>query len=355
MARWGRAAAVAGVLALVAAGGWQASRARPTPYATPAPTLTPPVPPPVGFDAPPLSGRTGLRLLVGGDRLLEYAVDGGRTTAVTGMPGPTSALLAVDGGTVVTGTGVQCAACAVYTVPPGAHAVRPLGRYDGAVPAAERGLIWAYRRGGAPDATGTVRLLDLAGRPRGPEYRLPATRVPVRGTVAGLLLHRVDVGQREETLWDPATGRLTQLAAQPIAASATELAFPPLGACADSCPLGRQDLRTGAYREVRVPGQPVAAAFDPSGQVLAVAAALLDRDTNPLTTVYLIRAGEMTAVASSTVHSNRVALTWSDSRLVVALLPAGGADGPLFLATATLADPQLRRIGRLPGRVLAVR
>jgi hypothetical protein len=235
-------------------------------------------------------------------------------------------------------------------VPAGSYTAHMLGRYDGAVPAAEPGLVWVYRTGTAT-TSGTVRLLDLAGRPRGPVYRLPVTRVPVRGTVAGLLLHRVDVGYREVSLWDPRSGRLTALYPGVLATSATQVVFAP-PVCAGPCTLGWRDLRTGGYREVPVPGTPVAAAFDPSGRVLAVAAAVIDRTANPLTTVYLVRdAAE--SIGSSTVHTNRVALCWSGSRLVVALISADG--GGLDLATATRATPGLRRLGHTAGHAVVAR
>jgi hypothetical protein len=351
--RGGGAVAVAGVLVLVALGGWQASHARPTPRAVPTPQArpTPPdLPPPVGFGAPRLVGHTGLRLLIGADQLGEYEVDSDRTRPVGGVPGPATGLFAVEGGTVVTGAGPLCRACVLYVVPDGSRAARPLGRYDGAVPAALPGLIWAYRTGTAT-TPGIVRLLDLAGQARGPVYRLPVTRVPVRGTVAGLLLHRVDVGYTEVSLWDPPSDQLSPVYGDILAVSANSIVFGPTG-CVDPCLLGWKDLRTNHYQQVPIPGLPVAAAFDPSGQVLAVAAALLDHDANPVTTLYLARTDRIQEVSDSTVHSNHLALCWSKTRLVAALTPADDADGPLYLATATLAAPRLHRLGRPTGRTL---
>lgn len=342
-----------GVLVLFALGWWQAGQARPSPRPGPTPRSTPstPVPrPATGFDAPPVAGRTGLRLLIGADRLVEYDADSGQTRPVGGVPGPASGLFAVDGGTVVTGAGPGCLACMLYVVPDRSRTARPLGRYDGAVPAAEAGRVWAYRAGTAT-TSGTVRLLDLAGHPRSPAYRLPVTRIPVRGTVAGLLLHRVDVGYSEVSLWDPPTGRLSPLDTGVLAVSATQVVFGQAD-CAGHCTLGWRDLRTGRYQQAAVPGSPVAAAFDPSGQVLAVAAVLPGRDTDPVTTLYLASPGRVQPVRASTVHTNHVALCWSGARLVAALTPAGDADGPLYLATATLAPPRLYRLGHPTGRSL---
>jgi hypothetical protein len=352
---WVRAGGVLAVVAVVGFGGWQASHAGHGHLPSPAPTAEPsPTAPPNGVKAPRLTGRTGLHLLVTGQRLTELDVDRRQTREVTGMWRAASALFEAAGGTVVVGfdIGGDCEACGLYFLPRGAYTARLIGRYDGAVPAAVPGLLWAFRYA-AGRTPGTVVELDLAGREHSPQYPLPAGRFIRRGTVAGLVSYR-EGGSTFTELWDPRTGRVDWgFPGTFVAAGPTQLVTSN-GGCTRTCALDWTDLVTRRTREITVPGQPVAGALDSGSRVLAVAASVLERDGTPVVDTYLVRGSEVTLVRSATVYGGPPGYCWSGSRLVVWYLAPGGA-GPLSLGTATIADPQLRRLDRLDGTSVVAR
>ena len=381
-AGWARAAGAVAVLALVAVGGWQAGHAKPTPVPTdtavPEPSLAVPVPQPTDFGALPPAEPTGVRLLVatqGG--LTEVDLDTGQRRPVTGVP-PTGSgyrLDRTDGGAVIVQFRPACAGCVhgPYLVPAGSLAAVRLPGYDGAAPAAEPGVLWAYRTGAGPGHPGLVQQVDLAGRPRGPAYPLPPGRVVLRGTVAGLLTVRCcDTVE----LWEPRTGRRLRALQQVIAASATQLAWVP-DRCAFDCAVTVTDLP--GSRERRYPlhaaglgvcaaffanGIGQCAAFSADGTSLAVIA---HRDPGgaggpPGRAVYLLTGGEVTSVGArvgAVLPDIGLALGWVGWRLVLATSgPATRVRAPpLLLATTTVDRPELRVIAEpgLVGRAVVVR
>jgi hypothetical protein len=381
--RWVRVAGALAVAAVVAVGGWRAGNARPTPVpeptdtALPAPSLAVPVPLPTDFGALPAADRTGVRLLVGAQGLTEVDLDSGARRPVSGVPASSSGyrLDRADGGAVIVSVRPACRGCAhgTYVVPAGSVAAARLPGYDAAAPAAEPGLLWASRAAAGPGQPGLLRQVDLAGRPRGPDYRLPADRVVLRGTVAGLLTVRCcDTVE----LWEPRSGRRLRALQQVIAASATRLAWVPDG-CVFDCTvtvtdlLGPRDLRyplhsggLGLCATFFANGIGQCASFSADGASLAVIA---HRNTGragdpPARMVYLLTGGRITGVGArvgATLPDIGLALGWVGRRLMLATAGQGGRVRPpsLLLATTTVDRPELRVVAvpGLAGRAVVVR
>ena len=362
--RWTGTAAVLAVAALVAAGGWQASRAKPSPTRSASPPPHPgPIRPPADFARLPPAGPTGIRLLVAGQRVTELDLDSGVARRVTGIPGSTLGytLRRTDGGAVIVQPLRGCPVCTgtPYLVPAGSLAATRLDGYDTVVPAAEPGMLWGYRPAGADGRAGTVRQIDYAGRPHGPAYPLPAGRRVERGTTAGLLT--LPCCDATFELWDPRADRVVRPLGVVLAASATRVAWADRS-CVLDCPVRLTDLATGADRVIPVHGDGLArleiqtedrsvvgGAFSPDGSVLAVAVPRRPTagSTGPTQDVVLLTAAGSTPVASSTMAADvSPAMMWVGARLVLALSRAASSvEQPMLsLATATLAEPELRRI-----------
>jgi hypothetical protein len=370
--RWLRGVGGLALAGLVALGGWQGRHATPT---RPPPVVgdqAAPTDPPVDFRALPAGGHTGLRLLVGGHTVTELDVDSGAARQVAGIPAATLGyrLTLADGGVVIAQEEPDCPDCRppAYVLGGPGPGVPRLDGYDGVAPAARPDRLWTYRLPPGQDRAGSVRLVDLAGRPVGPAYRLPAGLSVRRGTVAGLLVARC-CGPNY-ALWDPATGRTLRTFGQVLAASATRLAWVEL-ACVLDCPVvvadlapGGTDLRVAVHGDglsrFEPPGDGVVqgGAFSPDGRTLAllVPHRASRGSTGPTQEVYLVTDRLIVQVGASTVAAGIMpVLMWAGSRLVVAV-PGDGAGSPrLSVATATVGRPELSRAGAaLAGLSVAV-
>jgi hypothetical protein len=383
--RWPRVAGGVALAALVGLGGWQAShtgRDRPPPTAAPTdtgfpqPTLAGPAPLPTDFTALPPAGRTGVRLIVAVQDLTEVDLDSGARRPVAGIPaaGTGYRLERDEQGTVLVQAAQSCPGCphVAYLLPAGSLTAVRLPGFDGVAPAAQSGRLWAYRVA-VPDRPGIVQMVDLAGRPQGPAYPLPADRAVLRGTVAGLLTVRCCDSVE---LWDPRTDRRLRGFQRVIAAAADRLAWVP-DACTFDCAVMVSDLSGGPEHHYRLhaaglgvcatffpTGFGRCAAFSPDGATLAIIA---HRDVAgagglPARDVYLLRGGAVTRVRirpGVVLPDISLALGWSGRRLVLATAgPGTRVRAPaLLLATATLDEPELQVIQApgLAGRAVEVR
>jgi hypothetical protein len=361
--RWVRPAGALVLALVVALGAWQARHTAPSPR--PGPERTGPVDPAMDFQALPVGGRTGLRLVVGGHTVTEVDLDGGGATQVAGIPAATLgySLTRTDGGAVIALARPDCPDCpsTAYVLDHGT--VTRIEGYDGVVPAARADQLWGFRIAPRQDTTGTVRRLDLAGHPLGPAYRLPAGMWVRRGTVAGLLV--VQCCGPNFSLWDPVRGATIRWLGSALAASATRVAWARED-CVLDCPVFVTDLTARAGRQVgvdrrvdvhadgfsrlevpEVSGVPYdLGAFGGDGTLaLLVPRRLGENSTGPTQEVYLIGADRVRRVGGSAVAlAVTPAMMWAGDRLVLTLARTGGSP-VLSVATATLTDPVLVRAG----------
>jgi hypothetical protein len=365
--RWVRTLGGVALAALVVVGALQAQHARPSPVRHP---QTGPTDPPVDFGALQASGRTGLRLLVGGHTVTELDVDGRGSRQVPGVPAVTGGyrLTRADAG-VLAQAQPDCPGChppAYLLTGSGPRVVRIDG-YDGVVPADRPDRLWAYRLAPRQDRTGVVRQLDLSGRPLGREYPLPAGLVVQRGTVAGLIV--VQCCGPNFALWDPATGRTLRQLGAVLAVTSTRVAW-AVPACVLDCPVWLTDLAAGTDRKVDVHADGLGriqletgdqsvegAAFSPDGGTLAllVPHRPTGHSSGPTQELFLLTRDRILRVGASTVAAEVIpAMMWTGSRLLLTILREG-SPARLSLATATLDRPELLGIGTLTGVAAVIR
>jgi len=344
---WPRRVAAAAVLVLVAVAIVHfLPRSRPG-TARPAVTATPPPQPlavsgdagvaeePDGITGQTLSWPGGLRLPEAGQQPAWFWPATGQVLPIGGLPRQPAGyqFVRVTGGWAVqAGPAAQagpagCGSCAgprraVYFLADHAQAVIQVGLADAVAPGAA-GTLWltSYPAAAEPrTAAGTAQQVSIAGRPAGPQLRLPAGYLIEQGTDRGLLLAPVaqDSGTMPDTLWDPAPPQSSRAFAGVIAASATEIAWTP--PCAARCRVQVLNLATGRQVSVELPAASSVsnAAFSPDGSLLAVQLGFSDDSDDGATAVQLelvsTASGRLTAVPETWVSSDAlVGFGWAAS------------------------------------------
>ena len=239
---------------------------------------------PDGITGPALSWPGGLRLPAAGQRPAWFWPGTGEVVPIGGLPPQRSGyqfIRTAGGWAVQADPGVQagCGSCAgprraVYFLADRAQSVTQVGLADAVAPGAA-GALWltSYPPDADPGtAAGTAREVSIAGRPLGPQLRLPAGYLIEQATNRGLLLAPVAprAGATAYQLWDPAAPQASRTFEAVIAASATQIAWAP--PCAARCRVLVLNLATGRQVTAELPeGRSVAtAAFSPDGSILAV-------------------------------------------------------------------------------------
>jgi hypothetical protein len=259
-------------------------------------TVTPPPLPPavsgdVGVAAEPdgITGQTvswpgGLRLPAAGERPGWFWPATGHAVPIGGLPRQRSGyqfIRAAGGWAVQAALDAQaaCGSCAgprrtVYFLADLGRSVTRAGLADAVAPGTA-GVLWLTSYPPAADprtAAGMARKVSTAGRPLGPQLRLPAGYLIEQGTDRGLLLAPLaqGPGTMADMLWDPAAPQPSRTFDGVIAASATQIAWAP--PCVERCRVQVLNLATGRQVAVELPqASSVAnAAFSPDGSFLAV-------------------------------------------------------------------------------------
>jgi hypothetical protein len=220
-------------------------------------------------------GPPGLRLVTSGNQPVLLDVGTGRTTPVPGLPlvaDQAASLFQVPGGLVAT---VSAAAPVdSYLVRGSAPAVR-LGRFDGAIPSRDGGLL-AYDMGWNPPTPGRLASFTAAGRLRWQRPFRQPTGV-IRDTRYGLLIHDFadpDGGGGPVRLVDPRTGAVRREVAwtEQVLTSTERYVVWLSGPCQDDggpCQLLITDLGNGHTSAYPVPLDrvPSTAALTPDGRL----------------------------------------------------------------------------------------
>jgi hypothetical protein len=343
---WPRRVAAAAVLVLVAVTiVHYLPRSRPGPVrpvraaivVTPSTPSTPSTPPPavsgavsgdagVVVDPDGITGQTsswpgGLRRPAAGAQPVWFWPGTGQVAPIGGLPRQQSGyqFIRSAGGWAVQALAQAQAACGSCAGPPRAayfladsgRSVTPLGLADAVAPGTT-GTLWLTRYPAAADprtAAGLATEVSTAGRPLGPQLRLPAGYLIEQGTDRGLLLAPVVRGASvtADKLWDPAAPRTSRTFAEVIAASATEIAWAP--PCVARCRLEVLTLATGRQVSVELAATSLVAnaAFSPDGSFLAVQVSFGDNSDAGTEAVQL----ELVSVASG--HLSIVPQTWVSS------------------------------------------
>jgi hypothetical protein len=347
---WPRRVAVAAVLVLVAVTVVHyLPRARPDPVRPVRVAIVVPPPPAVsgavsgdgGVAAEPggITGQTvswpgGLRVLATGSQPVWFWPGTGQVAPIGGLPRQQSGYQFVRsaGGWAVQAAAEVQAACGSCAGPPRAayfladngRSVTPLGLADAVAPGTT-GTLWLTRFPAAADpltAAGLATEVSTAGRPLGPQLRLPAGYLIEQGTDRGLLLAPVTRGasMTADKLWNPAAPRASRTLAGVIAASATEIAWAP--PCAARCRVQVLTLATGRQVAVELPaaGSVANAAFSPDGSFLAVQVSFADVSDAGADAVQL----ELASVASGQLAI--VPQTWVSSAALAGFGWPAGSD-----------------------------
>ena len=294
---WPRRVAAAAVLVVAAVLIVQhlpRSRHEPTRSAGPTATATTPVAAsgaavpapgpavPDGIPGQALAWPSGLRLPAAGQRPAWFWPATGQLVPIGGLPPQRSDyqfVRAAGGWAVQAGPDVQagCRSCAgpqrgVYFLADGAQSATRVGLADAVAPG-EAGTLWlnSYPPDADPGtAAGTAREVSIAGRPLGPQLRLPAGYLIEQATDRGLLLAPAAPrpGTTAYRLWNPAAPRAGRTFEAVIAASTTQIAWAP---CTAQCRVLVLNLVTGRQVTAELPGgRSVAnAAFSPDSSFLA--------------------------------------------------------------------------------------
>ena len=302
--------------------------------------------PPLAVSGGSVSGGSVSGGSVSGGSVSGGSVSGASGIAATGQVAPIGGLPAqpsgyqfirATGGWAVQaapGTQAVCGSCAgaraVYFLPDHGQSVTQAGRADVVAPGTA-GALWltSYPPGADPrTAAGTAREVSIAGRPLGPQLRLPAGYLIEQGTDRGLLLAPVTQrpGATADTLWDPAAPRSGRTLTGVIAASATQIAWAP--PCVARCRLQVLNLATGRQVSAELPEASTLAnaAFSPDGRFLAVQVGFSDDSSAGARAVQLelesMTSGRLTVVPHTWVSSDALAgFGWpADSDSLVAEL-----------------------------------
>jgi hypothetical protein len=348
---WPRRMAAAAVLVLVAVTivhylpRSRHGPARPVPAAVSATPLPPEVSGAVSGDAGVVeepNGITGrisswpgdLRLPATGPQPAWFWPATGQAVPIGGLPPQRSGyqFTRTAGGWAVQASPEPQALCGTCAGPP--HAVyfladrgrsaTPVGLADAVAPGAA-GTLWLTSY--PPDAdlrtaAGVAREVSTAGRPIGPQFRLPAGYLIERGTGRGLLLAPVPqgTGTTADLWWDPADPRASRTLDGVIAASATQIAWVP--PCVARCHMQVLNLATGRQVPVALPAASSVAnaAFSPDGSFLAVQLSFSDVADNGARAVQL----ELASLASGRLTA--VPQTWASSDALVGFGWPGSSD-----------------------------
>ena len=144
---------------------------------------------------------------------------------------------------------------------------------DGIDPGPRAGTVWLVTYPGKSttpiSGSSYAQLVNTAGQPLGPRYRMPANYLMGRGVGNYLLLVNNDV-QTEFELWDPATGRVLGHFDNVVAQGPGEI--PWTNGCL-SCHLKITNASTGKTVTTSIPGElpaNISAALSDDGRLLAV-------------------------------------------------------------------------------------
>ena len=280
---------------------------------------------PDGITGQTLSWPAGLGLPAAGERPVWFWPATGQVVPIGGLPPQRSGyefIRASGGWAVQAGPGAQavCGSCAgpqraVYFLADRGRSVTRAGLADAVAPGAA-GALWltSYPPGADPrTAAGMAREVSIAGRPLGPQLRLPAGYLIEQGTDRGLLLAPVapQPGTMADKLWDPAAPQPSRTFDEVIAASATQIAWAP--PCVARCRVQVLNLATGRQVSVELPeASSVAnAAFSPDGSLLALQVSFSDDSDDGELAMQL----ELVSMASGRLMA--VPQTWVSSDALV--------------------------------------
>ena len=239
---------------------------------------------PDGITGHVLSWPGGLRLPAAGQQPVWFWPATGKLMPIGGLPPQRSGykFIRVAGGWAVQADPAASAVCgscagprrAVYFLADAGRSVAQVGM-AGAVAPGTAGTLWltSYPPGADPGtAAGTAWEISTAGRQLGPQLRLPAGYLIVRGTERGLLLAPVaqQSGKMADKLWGPAAPQSVRTFDEVIAGSSTQIAWAP--PCAARCGVQVLNLETGRQVRVELPAASwvASAAFSPDGRFLAL-------------------------------------------------------------------------------------
>jgi hypothetical protein len=272
----------------------------------------------------------GLRLPVTGPRPAWFSPATVQTATIGGLPPQPFGyqFIRVAGGWAVQadpGSQAACGSCAgppraVYFLADAAASVTWVGQANDVAPGIA-GALWltSYPADADPHtAVGLARDVSPAGRPLGPQLRLPAGYLIQQGTARGLLLAPVaqQPGVTADKLWDPAASGASSWAASRsfasvIAASPSHIAWAP--PCVTRCQVQVLDLATGQQVSVVLPvaSSVSSASFSPDGTLVAIEVGFSDDSADGARAVQLEVAstvtGHLTTVPQSWVSSDALA------------------------------------------------
>ncbi len=288
---------------------------------------------PNGITGQVLSWPGGLRLPATGQRPAWFWPGTGQVVPIGGLAPQRSGyqFIRAAGGWAVQASPDARPACGTCAGPPRAvyfladrgQSATPAGLADAVAPGAA-GTLWltSYPPDADPlTAAGTAWEVSIAGRPLGPQFRLPAGYLIEQGTSRGLLLAPVALGTGTlaDKLWDPAAPQASRTFDGVIAASATHIAWAP--ACVARCRVQVLNLATGRTVSAELPAASSVAnaAFSPDGSLLAVQVGFSDNAADGALAVQL----ELVSLASGRLTT--VPHTWVSSDALVGFgWPAGG-------------------------------
>ena len=277
---------------------------------------------PDGITGQILSWPGGLRLPAAGERPEWFWPATGQVMPIGGLPPQRSGyqFIRVTGGWAVQASPVTEAACgscagpqrAVYFLTDSGRSATRAGLADTVAPGVP-GTLWltSYPSDADPfTASGVAREISTAGRPLGPQLRLPAGYRIEQGTGRGLLLTPAAsrAGGMPDRLWDPATRQVTRSFDAVIAASTTQIAWEP--PCAVRCRMQVLNLATGRQASAALPAASsvASASFSPDGSFLVIQVGFSDNTANGARAVQLERmslaSGRLTVVPQTWVSSD---------------------------------------------------
>jgi hypothetical protein len=251
----GRRLAV-GVLALQLAVGCTAA----TPPAPPEAAAPPPraAGVPRYLEGQPLTGPTGLRLLMASDPPRLVDVDRNTSLPVSGVAGQAPFSVAELGaGAIIIGDRQ------VFVLGRGSARARPLGRGGTAVTSLDGRGVWLLEQG----RRCRLREVGLDGRARRPPRKVPCTTGLSAETSLGVLIWTEDGG--EAALLDPGSGRIVARYPEVLGVAGDLV----LWSERDDGPLTLTNRRTGASQPVPRPtphGQAGLGQASPDGRLLAI-------------------------------------------------------------------------------------
>jgi hypothetical protein len=277
---------------------------------------------PGGITGQTSSWPGGLRLPATGERPVWFWPATGQVMPIGGLPPQRSGyqfIRTAGGWAVQAGPEAQavCGGCAgpprtVYFLADGGRSAIQAGLAD-AVASGVPGTLWltSYPQAANPrTAAGVAREVSIAGRPLGPQVRLPAGYLIEQGTSRGLLLAPAapQAGATADELWDPAASQASRTFDGVIAASATQVAWAP--PCVARCRIQVLNLATGRQASAGLPAASsvASAAFSPDGSYLVIQVNFSDNAADGAQAAQLERvspaSGRLTAVPQTWVSND---------------------------------------------------